>query len=464
MSEVYLAIYDLSRGMARSLSAQFLGPDFAIEAIPHTGVVVFGKEYFFGAGIQSEDPQEFRRSTGMYPIQLESLGRTPVTREAFERWCVSVVQDGTYSANSYDLLSRNCNNFSHDAALRGLKLSRGVPEWVLDVPRRFLSSPMGQVVRPMLQQMQVTNVDGSMPVAQFDGTEDDAVSLSATNPWAAFPSSSKHSAESIATPTLDSLQNPLLSSDLRTVPTCVKKITSIADEEQLQALLEIERLLTNRKTPDRATADKVCQAILQCLKISSHATYALMLLRILVIQNPTSTKECLAWLVTRLSTSNVDHYTERTLVWLTVANDLGTENPHTLPSLESIVELAINDLSFEKQGHVEVRQAASAVLYNATLNYASDQTSNDLSDIYVSILFASLENYMEEPDVTCQLRRLMAVGRILKPDKTCIPAKLLMNDLGFPLLLEQVKNRSLQTSDSRKCQTIAAELLSLLKA
>jgi hypothetical protein len=41
--EVLLAVYDLSRGMARGLSAQFLGPDFAIDVIPHTGLIVYGE-------------------------------------------------------------------------------------------------------------------------------------------------------------------------------------------------------------------------------------------------------------------------------------------------------------------------------------------------------------------------------------------------------------------------------------
>jgi hypothetical protein len=39
---VQLAVYDLSNGMARNLSAQFLGPFFEIPAIPHTGLVVYG--------------------------------------------------------------------------------------------------------------------------------------------------------------------------------------------------------------------------------------------------------------------------------------------------------------------------------------------------------------------------------------------------------------------------------------
>lgn len=40
--QVYL--YDLSQGMARALSQQFLGKQ--IDGIWHTGIVVYGHEYF----------------------------------------------------------------------------------------------------------------------------------------------------------------------------------------------------------------------------------------------------------------------------------------------------------------------------------------------------------------------------------------------------------------------------------
>ncbi|RYG52999.1 hypothetical protein EON66_09190, partial [archaeon] len=50
MTEVTLHLYDLSMGMARTMSPLFIGK--LIEFIPHTGVVVFGHEYFFSGGIQ----------------------------------------------------------------------------------------------------------------------------------------------------------------------------------------------------------------------------------------------------------------------------------------------------------------------------------------------------------------------------------------------------------------------------
>ena len=63
--DVHLAIYDLSHGMARSLSSQFLGPNHSIDIIPHSGVLVFNREYFFGGGIQVELQMELRASYGM---------------------------------------------------------------------------------------------------------------------------------------------------------------------------------------------------------------------------------------------------------------------------------------------------------------------------------------------------------------------------------------------------------------
>ena len=46
MPKVELYIYDLSQGMAASLSPMLLGR--SIEAIYHTAVVVYGREYFYG--------------------------------------------------------------------------------------------------------------------------------------------------------------------------------------------------------------------------------------------------------------------------------------------------------------------------------------------------------------------------------------------------------------------------------
>jgi len=156
MFQVQLAIYDLSNGIAKALSSQFLGPHHSIEIVPHTSILAFGKEYYFGAsGVEQTDPHHFRSTRQLFPIQIQDLGHTAVSQEEFEGWCRKHVENGLYASHSYDLFLRNCNNFSHHAATEGLRLKQAVPDWILDVPRRVLASPMGSLIRPMLEQMQI---------------------------------------------------------------------------------------------------------------------------------------------------------------------------------------------------------------------------------------------------------------------------------------------------------------------
>ena len=51
---VTLHIYDLSGGMAKNMSKQLVGKQ--IDGIWHTGIVIYGKEFFFGGGIAWDTP------------------------------------------------------------------------------------------------------------------------------------------------------------------------------------------------------------------------------------------------------------------------------------------------------------------------------------------------------------------------------------------------------------------------
>ena len=55
MAAVTLYVYDITIGMAKSMSMMMIGQQ--IDAIYHTSLVVFGKEYYFGAGICADPPK-----------------------------------------------------------------------------------------------------------------------------------------------------------------------------------------------------------------------------------------------------------------------------------------------------------------------------------------------------------------------------------------------------------------------
>lgn len=56
---VELAVYDLTHGMARSYLSSLLGIE--VEAIYHTGVRVYGYEFFYSDGIKQMPPNEVCR-------------------------------------------------------------------------------------------------------------------------------------------------------------------------------------------------------------------------------------------------------------------------------------------------------------------------------------------------------------------------------------------------------------------
>lgn len=508
---VELAVYDLSHGMAGQLSAQFLGPQYAIDIIPHTAIVVYGREYFFGGGIQHEDPNHFRSMRSIRPVQVLSLGHTSVSRDEFHAWCQNCAESGQYTSTSYDLLKRNCNNFSHDAAIGGLNLPEGVPDWILDVPRKFLSSPMGQMVRPMLENMQMkAGADGSS--APFSNAPTDAFSAtpampappsSNNNPWANISESTSSSTAAMdensdckpkatrtaITPVLDSFRKPLVSSEYKTVELCVKKISAILEEKADQeALQTFGQTLTTTKKLNEEEVEQVALIILtKVLKASKSTviTFALMFLRIVVLESTgkeKAVKECLVWIEEQLvfskyaSSSDVlllTSHTARSMAWLTLAN--AASLPWWKDISEKLLDTVFVDWGFDTQPRAEVRQAAAAFSYNCVLMPLSlppSTTMGDhtLTDNQVSLLCGSLESIVEETDATTQLRRILVAARILVPKDSNVrvgSVAALMQDLGFPDVIQDLKTSSVKitgnTEDATKCKQLASEMLELLQ-
>jgi hypothetical protein len=487
--EVHLAIYDLSRGMARSLSGQFLGPDHALDIIPHTGIVVYGKEYFYGGGIQSVNPTSFRQNMGIFPIDIQVLGRTTVTQQEFEQWCHNCMQTKRWSMEAYDLMQRNCNNFSQEAAIEGLRLTNGVPEWILEVPRRFLASPMGQMVRPMLEQMQMTGGGGGSAVPFADAAPPVTAPSMDTNvnPWANIPTTSSASAAAastqsrgsvkaeLQTPLLDSFQRPLLSNDTKTASLCANKLIANTESESSKiALQEIGEKLSGGGKPCEELVEAASMAILAQLQENSNITFALMLLRLVVLHPPqklvdtSSYNQCLEWVQTQLS-HNVALQTPaaRSMAWCTLSNAYGTAATSPITYLESVVEAAMRDIV--PDSCVEgVRQAAAAFLYNVSLvEGPRAEHTEELPDLVVSMLCGCLDGVSLETNVTTKMRRLLVAARIVKPcGSVNASAKSLVMDLGFGDALHELAASSTTkgTGDANKFQKLATEFIAILES
>uniref|UniRef100_J3LI99 PPPDE domain-containing protein n=1 Tax=Oryza brachyantha TaxID=4533 RepID=J3LI99_ORYBR len=182
--KVVLNVYDLSNGLARQLSTSFLGKP--IEAIWHTGVVVYGNEYFFGGGIQSLPAG---RTPYGRPVRVVELGETHIPREVFEDYLRDI--SPRYTAETYRLLSHNCNNFSHEVAQ--FLVGAGIPDYILKLPAEVMSSPMGPLIMPMIQNLESTLRTNAAPQAtQFVPTPA-SVSVPPPQPQPNKPSSAAKS-------------------------------------------------------------------------------------------------------------------------------------------------------------------------------------------------------------------------------------------------------------------------------
>ena len=148
MSQVKLLVYDLSRGLASQLSEAILGQ--RIDGIWHTGVLVYGREYYFGGGIQCSSEGDFARDNNLQPCQIIDLGITQRSQSELTEYLRSI--NSLFTASTYDLLTNNCNNFSDN--ISRFLLGQGIPSYIVDLPQIVFNTPGGMVLRPMIENMQ----------------------------------------------------------------------------------------------------------------------------------------------------------------------------------------------------------------------------------------------------------------------------------------------------------------------
>ncbi|KAJ3777931.1 PPPDE putative peptidase domain-containing protein [Lentinula raphanica] len=141
---VKLYVYDLSNGMAKQMSLQLTGRQ--IDGIWHTSIVVFGKEIFYGQGIDITAPG---RSHHGNPLHIVDLGTTSIDEETFNEYLDEMREH--YTADKYHLLDFNCNSFTNDCA--AFLTGGSIPDFIKDLPSDFLSTPFGAALRPTIDAM-----------------------------------------------------------------------------------------------------------------------------------------------------------------------------------------------------------------------------------------------------------------------------------------------------------------------
>jgi hypothetical protein len=112
---------------------------FCILMARHTGVVVYGKVYYFGGGIQHSPTGQTQYGK---PCKVVDLGVTHVPMEMFEEFLEEI--SPRYTAETYSLLHHNCNNFSNEVAQ--FLVGCSIPDFILSLPQEVMNSPMGPLI------------------------------------------------------------------------------------------------------------------------------------------------------------------------------------------------------------------------------------------------------------------------------------------------------------------------------
>eukprot|EP00435_Cladocopium_sp_Y103_P073514 s159_g44.t1 len=133
-----------------------------IDIVPHTGIAVFGKEYFFGGGPQIGIPGQ---SVPVPVAQVLELGQTSKTCEELETYIRNVLSL-EHTEQKYDLLKHNCNHYADDVA-KFLLDGRGLPSDIVNIAEEALSTPQGQSLKVMIENIERSMRSGGTSMNPF---------------------------------------------------------------------------------------------------------------------------------------------------------------------------------------------------------------------------------------------------------------------------------------------------------
>lgn len=143
---VELAMYDISGGKGKYIPS-FLTSGHKFEGIWHTGVLAFGKEYWYGGGVFQSTPA---KTPFGEPLRIVRLGKTLRSQKELMRY-ISDELRWQYTYATYDVFSHNCNCFSNDVT-RFLLDNVQIPEEVRLQPKWAEGGVAVKVLRPILNR------------------------------------------------------------------------------------------------------------------------------------------------------------------------------------------------------------------------------------------------------------------------------------------------------------------------
>lgn len=502
---VQLVIYDLSRGLATSLSQSFLG--IQINGIWHTGVVVFDKEIYYGGGIQVSSLGQFSNSNNLYPIEVVSIGITSKTKDELDVFLSSIYS--RFTASTYDLLRNNCNHFSNEVCL--FLTGKTIPSYIVDLPNIVRSSPGGQMLLPMIDNMQQmtlqqtsntfdpfgnhireqsSNIEYSSSVASTNSTTTFESNLSSIIQETITNSTNSTNGTTITVPVFKKAkleERPLVSNDKSSIGALGKKLLQLQDSngnvlsESYQQLVQevIDSLQSNSMTLSLGRLHNVYEMFLQFLQqYPTLMMTSLFFVRLLVLQSDiinwddlskASLSKLISWILNNLSDKNSylqSNIPALTMGLCTLSNTLSHSHgcsflfTYTYEFEQQLLDVIVSYLSHTR---LEVRQMASALGYNYILYYTSKISSsnstnddNSLSPTILQLYLAAMEDISQEHDEVVRMRRLSLICQIIRSSEKQ-QAISLGNDLGF---IEQLKNLSKLVKHDNEKQVILELLYS----
>lgn len=144
MADVQLYRYDISEGTGAWIAPLLLGKGF--QGIWHTGIVVHGKEYWFGGNVFESPPGTTPFGT---PKEIQTIGATMCTSEGLWNFIQRELIE-EFTPENYDVLTHNCNHFSNACCM--YLLNHHIPDDVLKQPELVMNSWAAQLLRPMLNE------------------------------------------------------------------------------------------------------------------------------------------------------------------------------------------------------------------------------------------------------------------------------------------------------------------------